>query len=844
MADLLIRLTADGSGVTAATRQVEDDLRRLEAANANANRAGGQTTQALQATGQAARQAATGIGEMGRAANDGSAQLGVLGRVGDEARQRVNGLASSAGLARNAIAGLGPAGVASFLALTAGIGLAYQGLRQFVQEQERLTRLDNILRATGNAVGLTRDQIVGAIDAVRNSSLASEQSLNTAAQALLRFRSVGSQVFGTTLRLAQDMAATFGGDVASQAQTLGRALENPAQAARILGDAGIYVSEAQRQMLEQMARTGREAQAHAEILRTVEQQVGGAGGREAGGLSGAVNGLRNAWGELLLEIGRSPAVVATAVAAINTVAGAIRAVRDAIGGIRSDGQPRVTPADNERLLAAARARLQQLEQRGTRAGTEYESIQQEIRNRERAGVVNEDRRNNPTPRITPEDTRAAEGERNAIAARNRDATERSLEEANNNIRRLATDRREIIATIERDRDREIERLRGRVGQPGGETEQEQARIQEAIAAQRRAAQRRIDAVNRRGAGEGRAADRETDRDARVVQELEIELRRLRVEEEAAAIGDRAILRLSGSAPQETIERVRDLAQQINAEREARERANDAWREGQQIFDATRTPMERLSGELRNLQRLAREGVVDSDTFARAWQQASTRAFDALRQQPTVLGAVADGLGNLADGAAKMAAAWAVGMDKAERSVLKLLQTIGSGIIERIIREHITGPLAQLGSAAISSGSNFISNLIGGLFHGGGVVGSEGGTRVVPAAAFVGAPRFHGGVGADEYPAILQKGENVFTAGQTRALGLMLNGANNNGPLVQIVDQRGASAPPIERREERGPDGRMMVKMIIREEMASAIDSGAMDKPMARNYAAARQPVRR
>lgn len=47
-------------------------------------------------------------------------------------------------------------------------------------------------------------------------------------------------------------------------------------------------------------------------------------------------------------------------------------------------------------------------------------------------------------------------------------------------------------------------------------------------------------------------------------------------------------------------------------------------------------------------------------------------------------------------------------------------------------------------------------------HGGGVVGSTNfPTRNVPAAMFNNAPRLHNGLMADEFPAILQKGERVF-----------------------------------------------------------------------------------
>ena len=59
-----------------------------------------------------------------------------------------------------------------------------------------------------------------------------------------------------------------------------------------------------------------------------------------------------------------------------------------------------------------------------------------------------------------------------------------------------------------------------------------------------------------------------------------------------------------------------------------------------------------------------------------------------------------------------------------------------------------------------------------VLHGGGIVGSEqAGFRSLPPMAFAGAPRYHsGGIAGDEVPAILRKGEGVFTPGQMAALG--------------------------------------------------------------------------
>jgi hypothetical protein len=51
---------------------------------------------------------------------------------------------------------------------------------------------------------------------------------------------------------------------------------------------------------------------------------------------------------------------------------------------------------------------------------------------------------------------------------------------------------------------------------------------------------------------------------------------------------------------------------------------------------------------------------------------------------------------------------------------------------------------------------------------------------LPASVFDGAPRLHGGgIAGDEVPAILRRGEGVFTEGQMRAMG----GVTNNVSVI-------------------------------------------------------------
>lgn len=69
------------------------------------------------------------------------------------------------------------------------------------------------------------------------------------------------------------------------------------------------------------------------------------------------------------------------------------------------------------------------------------------------------------------------------------------------------------------------------------------------------------------------------------------------------------------------------------------------------------------------------------------------------------------------------------------------------------------------------------------------------------------------------------------------------GGDGGGVAITVIDQRGAGAP-VETKESRGPDGKRMISMLIRDEARSAVREGDMDGPMRDTYGLTRQIARR
>ena len=88
------------------------------------------------------------------------------------------------------------------------------------------------------------------------------------------------------------------------------------------------------------------------------------------------------------------------------------------------------------------------------------------------------------------------------------------------------------------------------------------------------------------------------------------------------------------------------------------------------------------------------------------------------------------------------------------------------ILADLVRAHGVDFFTALltpGKQTGNSAGTFLGNLLTGQLHGGGNESSRN-ARSVPAAAFIGAPRFHTGLMPDEFTAILQKGETVLPKG--------------------------------------------------------------------------------
>jgi hypothetical protein len=195
-------------------------------------------------------------------------ELDSLKRKTEENKNAFGGLSQSIG---KWALGVG-AGIFSVQKLTQALSFSIQAAR----EQELADRaLEVTLRATGNAIGYTVDELKAMASAIQETTKFSDDSTQRAQAMLLTFDHISKDIFPEVTKTAADLAAALGMDIVSAAQSLGQALQQPESAGRKLRAMNILLTESQQELIESLVETGNEEKAQALILDELTKRYGG-----------------------------------------------------------------------------------------------------------------------------------------------------------------------------------------------------------------------------------------------------------------------------------------------------------------------------------------------------------------------------------------------------------------------------------------------------------------------------------------------------------------------------------------------------------------------------------------
>ncbi|MGH6883553.1 MAG: phage tail length tape measure family protein, partial [Hypericibacter sp.] len=162
--------------------------------------------------------------------------------------------------------------------------------------------LNAVLRATGNAAGLTAKDLSDLADQIEGSTLFDDNDVRQAEAVMLTFRKVTGDTFREAIMLAADLSGLMGGDLQGAAVMLGKALQDPVEGITALKRVGIGLAPVQEDMIKKFMAAGQQAKAMQVVINEVAHQVGGVAKEQVTGLTGAVNNLDDSWGNLMLSL--------------------------------------------------------------------------------------------------------------------------------------------------------------------------------------------------------------------------------------------------------------------------------------------------------------------------------------------------------------------------------------------------------------------------------------------------------------------------------------------------------------------------------------------------------------
>ena len=192
-------------------------------------------------------------------------------------------------------------------------------IRATAEAQMASAKLDAAYQATGGAVGKTREELDQLGEELQRTTTFSKTLVSNAQALLLTFNQVRGEAFERTLRAAADLSSMLGTDLTSATRLVGLALQDPARGMTALRRAGVAFDEAQRKVIKQLVDTGQAAKAQEVILKELESRVGGTAAALRNTLPGALQAVRNAWGDLLEQSKEGSAELVKSVNDLTTI---------------------------------------------------------------------------------------------------------------------------------------------------------------------------------------------------------------------------------------------------------------------------------------------------------------------------------------------------------------------------------------------------------------------------------------------------------------------------------------------------------------------------------------------
>ncbi len=192
-------------------------------------------------------------------------------------------------------------------AAAAGIAALGTVLVQSVKEaqaaQEVAAQLDAVLKSTGGAAGMTRDALEEQALALSKVTRFEDDAILAGNAVMLTFTNIGKDIFPRATQATLDLSTAFGMDLQSATMMVGKALNDPIAGITALSRAGVQFTADQKDMIKAMVEAGDAAGAQQLILAELEKQIGGSAVAAGSTMTGQMEIMKNALGNVKEQIG-------------------------------------------------------------------------------------------------------------------------------------------------------------------------------------------------------------------------------------------------------------------------------------------------------------------------------------------------------------------------------------------------------------------------------------------------------------------------------------------------------------------------------------------------------------
>ena len=189
-------------------------------------------------------------------------------------------------------------GVGLAVASAAGAVIFNKMIAATIEQDRVMAQLNATLKSTAGAAGKTASDLAKTAAELQKITTYGDEAIISAQSLLLTFKEIKGDNFDRTTKAVLDMSTAMGTDLKSAAIQLGKALNDPSTQLSALSRSGVSFSESQKEMVKAMVESGNIAEAQTLILKELESQFGGSAEAARNTLGGALEGLKNNWGDL------------------------------------------------------------------------------------------------------------------------------------------------------------------------------------------------------------------------------------------------------------------------------------------------------------------------------------------------------------------------------------------------------------------------------------------------------------------------------------------------------------------------------------------------------------------